>query len=377
MSAEPLAGTAEHPHARMVLEAAVAGSPSHAYLFHGPPGTGKSVAARAFAAELLAEGADDPDGTRRRVESGAHPDLTWVKPTGAHVMRVEDVADPVVVAAGKTPFESNRRVFVLERVEEMNDEVANRMLKTLEEPPPYAHIVLLTDAPGRVLETVRSRCQLVRFDPLPAERIEAVLAEEGVAAARARACARLALGNLTRARFLSSPEGGALREAAGGLVHAALSDELRSPGAPEPWRPVFDRAAESGERAAAEAETSASDRLELEPSGRDRNALERELEEAAKRGARRAMTEVLDLGLELAALAFRDLVCVSEGVPEAVLASDQAEELAALARGREPRHLREAIEQCEKTRDSLELNVNEELALTALSLRLSRLVGAA
>ena len=70
-------------------------------------------------------------------------------------MRVEDVADPVVVAAGKTPFESNRRVFVLERVEEMNDEVANRMLKTLEEPPPYAHLVLLTDAPGRVLETVR------------------------------------------------------------------------------------------------------------------------------------------------------------------------------------------------------------------------------
>ena len=152
-------------------------------------------------------------------------------------------------------------------------------------------------------------------------------------------------------------------------MRAALTDEPRPPGALEPWRPVFDRAAESGERASAEAESSATERLELEPRGRDRNALEREFDEAAKRSARRAMTEVLDLGLELAALEFRDLVCVSEGVPEAVLASDQADELTELARGREPRRLREAVERCEQTRDSLELNVNEELALTALSLQ--------
>ncbi|HEY3186250.1 MAG TPA: AAA family ATPase, partial [Solirubrobacteraceae bacterium] len=153
-----------HPHARLVLGGALADDqPSHAYLFHGPSGTGKRAAARAFAAELLAAGADDPDAVRLRVQHGAHPDLTWVRPTGAHVMRVDDIEEPVVAAATHTPFEAKRRVFVLERVDTMNDEVANRLLKTLEEPPAYVHLILLTDQLGMVLDTVVSRCQLVRF----------------------------------------------------------------------------------------------------------------------------------------------------------------------------------------------------------------------
>src|ERR671931_272549 len=189
----------------MVLSTALAsGDPSHAYLFHGPAGTGKRTVARAFAAELLAEGADDPDSVRARAMHGAHPDLTWVRPSGAHVMRVDDVEGPVVSAATRTPFEARRRVFVLERVDTMNDEVANRLLKTLEEPASFVHLILLTEAPGRVLETVVSRCQLVRFDPLPAERIASMLQAEGVEPGRAGACGRLALGNASRARFLAS-----------------------------------------------------------------------------------------------------------------------------------------------------------------------------
>jgi len=372
----PLAGTAEHPHARMVLGAALEGAPSHAYLFHGPPGTGKRRAARAFAAELLAEGQPDADNVRRRVESGSHPDLTWVAPTGAHVMRVEDVAQPVVAAVGRTPFESSRRVFVLERVEEMNDEVANRMLKTLEEPPPYAHLLLLTEAPGRVLDTVRSRCQHVRFDPLPAQRIAAMLEADGVESQRAKACARLALGNATRARELASESGEGLRDDAERIVRAALAGGLRAAGEPEPWRALLERAEERREAAEQEAAQGAAERLELEPRGRERSALERELEEVSKRSGRRARTQLLDLGLELAGLGFRDLVCVAEDVTEAVLGTDRIEALAGAARGRDARRLREAIESCEQTRDSLELNVNEELALSALSFRLARLVGA-
>ena len=270
-----LPGTEDHPHARMVLGAALGpdASPSHAYLFHGPPGTGKRTAARALAAELLAEGEADPDAARARVRAGTHPDLTWVRPTGAHEMRVSDVDEAVVAAAFRTPFESSRRVFVLEGADTMSDTVANRMLKTLEEPPAYVHLILLTDALGQVLETVVSRCQLVRFDPLPAERIAAILSEEGVEPARAGACGRLALGNLTRARFLASDEGEALRDDVERMVRDALAGEGRDVGAGEPWAPLHERAEAAGRDAAAEVAERARVRLEDEPKGRDRQAL--------------------------------------------------------------------------------------------------------
>jgi DNA polymerase III subunit delta' len=376
VSAPPeLAGTEQHPHARMVLGAGLAARrPSHAYLFHGPPGSGKRTAARAFAAELLAEGDSDPDSVRRRVAHGTHPDLTWVRPTGAHVMRVSDVEEPVVAAAGRTPFESERRVFVLENVETMNDEVANRMLKTLEEPPSFVHLILLTDSIGRVLETVVSRCQAVRFDALPADRVAWILEEEGVEPGRAQACARLSLGNLLRARELASADGEGLRDDVEALAAAALRGDG---GADEPWRALLARA--DRRRGAAESEVSrqAAARLELEPRGRERRALEREFDEAAKRDGRRARTEVLDLGLSLAALTFRDLACVAEGAPGAVFGTDRVERLAALGAGRDPRRLRQAVERCEETRLSLELNPTEELALSALVFRLEGLVGAA
>jgi DNA polymerase-3 subunit delta' len=378
-AASGLPGTEDHPHARMVLGAALGpeAKPSHAYLFHGPPGTGKRTAARALAAELLAVGEADPDAARARARARTHPDLTWVRPTGAHVMRVSDVDEPVVAAATRTPFESSRRVFVLEQVDTMNDEVANRLLKTLEEPAAFVHLILLTDALGQVLETVVSRCQLVRFDPLPAERIAAVLEGEGIDPPPAGACGRLALGNLTRARFLASATGEQLRDDVERLVRDALAGEGRDVRAGEPWAPLLERAearrAEAEEAVAADAKA----RLEDEPKGRERNALEKEFEETAKRDGRRARTEVLDLGLELAAVTFRDLVCVAEGAGGAVLGTDRIESLAPAARGRDARRMRQAVEQCENTRLSLELNVTEELALSALTIRLRRLVGAA
>src|ERR687891_1393875 len=167
----------QHPHAAAVLGAALDGRPAHAYLLHGPAGTGKRAAARDFAAALLA--GDVPEA-RARVMHGAHPDLTWVAPSGAHEMLRRDVAESVVSAAARTPFEAAHRVFVLERVDTMNDEAANALLKTLEEPPPYVVLLLLTDRPTQVLPTISSRCQPVRFDALGAEAVARRLQSRGV-----------------------------------------------------------------------------------------------------------------------------------------------------------------------------------------------------
>src|SRR5438309_518188 len=134
-------------------------------------GAGKRSVARAVAAELLTAGSPDPEGARLRALSGSHPDLTWVVPSGAHEILVSDIDQPVVAAASRTPFEGTRRVFVIERVDELGDEAANRMLKTLEEPARFVHLILLTDRLSDLLPTISSRCQLVRFDAPPIEKV--------------------------------------------------------------------------------------------------------------------------------------------------------------------------------------------------------------
>src|SRR5581483_11971510 len=152
-----------------------------------------------------------------------HPDLTWVSPSGAHEILVSDIAEPVIAAASRTPFEAPRRVFVIESVDELGDEAANRMLKTLEEPPDYVHLILLTDRLAEVLPTIRSRCQLVRFDAPPLREVVRMLVTAGVEEPVAAAAARLSLGDASEARELCSTQGAALRAAGAAFARSAIA----------------------------------------------------------------------------------------------------------------------------------------------------------
>ncbi|HMS61869.1 MAG TPA: AAA family ATPase [Solirubrobacteraceae bacterium] len=367
----PLAATLDrHPHAKAVLEAALppAGNPSHAYLFHGPAGSGKATVARAFAAELLAEGSPDPERTRARVMRGAHPDLTWVVPTGAAIMRVEDIEEPVVGAASRTPFEATRRVFVLEGVDTMNDQAANRMLKTLEEPPSFAHLVLLTDRPGDVLPTIASRCQPVRFDAPAPEELEATLSSR-VAPDVARACSRLALGDGDRAVALALGEGPALRAAAEAYARGCLTGALDA----GLWTALVQRAKALGDVAQQAVEEQTKADAEVLPQ-RERKRAEREGADAAKRAGRRARTGALDEALRLTGLWLRDVAAVADGAEDVVLATDRLDALRADAQGRDAHRLREGVELVDETRAALTVNVTEDLALEALAYRLMALL---
>ncbi|MGI8412852.1 MAG: ATP-binding protein [Solirubrobacteraceae bacterium] len=366
-----LAELDRHPQARAVLTAALSpgGQPSHAYLFHGPGGAGKRSAARAVAAELLTAGSSDPVGARGRVGTGAHPDLTWVVPSGAHEILVSDIDGPVVAAASRTPFESTRRVFVLERVDELGDEAANRMLKTLEEPASFVHLILLTDRLGEVLPTIRSRCQAVRFEAPPVEQVAADIRALGVGASTAMAAARLSLGDAGRARELASEEGVALRSGAERFARAALAGRVSSE---KPWSALLSSVRARGEATRAELESRAQSQLELHPR-KERKRIETEWSERIKRTRRRAETATLDLALALVGLWFVDLACLAWGAGELVRHVDRTDELAADA-GVDPQRLRMALELVEETRRRFQLNVSEELACEALGYRLEHVL---
>ncbi len=350
-----------HPHARAVLGAALRGEPAHAYLLHGPAGSGKRAAARAFAGELLARDARDPDNARMRAAHGAHPDLTWVVPSGAHEMLRRDVDEAVVAAAAHTPFEARYRIFVLERADTLIDQAANALLKTLEEPPPYVVLLLLTDRPTQVLPTIASRCQPVRFDPPAPGALAARIRERGVASETAEACARLSLGDGEKALALARDPG--LRDAAEALARAPLHGRA---GTEQPWRALLERSRARGSAARAEVETALAEELQYLPK-KEHKRRETEFTERARRAERRAATEALDHALQLTGLWYRDLACAAAGAPELVFNTDR--DLTPDA-GRPAAALRKAQELVDDTRARLVLNVSEELACEALAYRL-------
>jgi DNA polymerase-3 subunit delta' len=342
--------TAQQPRVRMALNAALEAGPSHAYLFRGPRGAGKRDAARAFAAEILAAAADDPEDVRRRalLDPSPHPDLVWLAPKGAQHL-VEEVREQVIRAAAYRPFEGGKRVFVIEAAEAMRDESQNALLKTLEEPPGFVHLILLSSEPAALLETIASRCQPVDFAPLPVEAVEAALAGEG-GGEEIAAAARLSAGDLELSRLLLTERGRELREQA-----VAGS-----------WGAMLKVAEEAGEDAESDARKALEDEKEA---GLKRSA--RDIADAAKRAGRRRRTDLLDLGLRLSAAWFRDLAAVASGAPELAYNRDRVGQLRSRADGLDPGSARRAAELVQDTRRRLDLNVSEELALEALSFRLA------
>ena len=366
-----LAATQDHPHAAAVLGAALnaEATPSHAYLLTGPAGSGKRAAAREFAAELLSRGASDPGSARTRVDHGTHPDLTWVAPSGAHEMLRRDIDEAVVAAAGHTPFEADYRVFVLERTDTLNDEAANALLKTLEEPPAYAVLLLLSDRPGQVMPTIASRCQRVRFDAPSPGKLAAELGRRGLAPETARACASLSLGDADRALTLAFGEGPRIRAHAEAFARAPLHGKASE----RPWEPILEHARATAQAARGEVESQLAEELQYLPR-KEHKRRETEFSERARRAERRAETAAVDHSLQLAGLWYRDLACLVAGAGELVHNADRVTELTDDSAERGPAELQEAVALVEETRARLALNVSYELACEALAYRLETLL---
>ncbi len=190
------------------LQRAVAGGRvAHAYLFYGPGGVGKATVARMLAAALLCPqvAAGKPCGACddcRLFARGQHPDWYQVDPTGATI-RIEQVRRLQQILL-RRPLRGRYRVCLMTNAEAMSTEAANCLLKTLEEPPAATVFILTSDRWHDLPPTVVSRCQRLRFDPLPPETVASWLVQRhGVEEQRARLVAYLACGSPGRALVLA------------------------------------------------------------------------------------------------------------------------------------------------------------------------------
>ncbi len=187
----------------------------HALLFVGPEGVGKRLFARTLAEALLCERrpdeALDPCGecpSCKQVEAERHPDLLFVsKPEDKHDLPIRLIRDLCHDLSLK-PMHGHRRIAIVDDADDLSEEASNAFLKTLEEPPPGSVLILIARAAETQLDTVVSRCRVLRFDPLPERDLALVLLEQGIVedAEEATRLARLGEGSVRRAIGLASPE---------------------------------------------------------------------------------------------------------------------------------------------------------------------------
>ncbi len=173
----------------------------------------------AFAGELL--------GSPDRVAREAHPDLYVLEPLGDQI-RIDPIRE-MRRDLHMRPFEADRRVYIVGGAHLMNEDAADALLKDLEEPPPYAVIVLVADELGPLPETIRSRCQLVPFKRLSRGAVKTHLAARGLSGEELEIAARVAAGRLDRAERLLDSKAGERRFAVLDLARAAYRDDTFEP----------------------------------------------------------------------------------------------------------------------------------------------------
>ncbi|RIK09719.1 MAG: hypothetical protein DCC49_05315 [Acidobacteria bacterium] len=289
---------------KLSIRRAIDQGPSHAYVFSGPPASGKYEAAIEFAAGVLCESSGAPCRDCeicRRIWSGVHPDVLIFEPEGTSYL-VEQVRSEIVPEASLAPVEAAHRFLIIREAERLNPASSNALLKTLEEPLGNVTFVLL--APGALLETISSRCQVVAFEHMSPDEIIAALEAQGIDSDAARRAARISGGRIDRAQRLDD-EALAARDRILGIPSRLRAGPLAA---------AIDSAAEL--KAAVEEQVATE-------SDTDRH----------KREIRRARGELFAEYLDALASWYRDVAVIQSGADDALLINPEwKDQLAAEAR---------------------------------------------
>ena len=342
---------------------------SHAYLLSGPEGLAKTAFARELAVALVSAcGGCGACAECERARRGIHPDLHVVEREG-DLIRFEQVG-PVIADLGLKPFSGSRRVWIIPEVEYLHPAAANKLLKSVEEPPDYVYFLLVTDRLERVLPTIVSRCQLVEFRPLSDAVVAAYLREShGLDGVAAEALARLSGGAVERAARLA---GDADRRAEYLKQVALLLAGVRGDKAADAQRAfigvlerhqkqIKDDAQEQLKVRVAELERQFQDK-------RDRDWYVKKAEERAKREETRLRRLAAQDAVDLLGAWVRDLWVVACGASDVLWNCDRADELARAAVAT-PEYYARLMGVVARTRKDLFLNIDQKLALQALFAR--------
>lgn len=352
---------------------------THAWLFTGPPGSGRSVAARAFAAALQCPdaGCGHCDDCHQTL-AGSHADVAVVTPEGLS-LKVDEVRR-IVEHSSRAPTRGRWQVTLIEDADRMQDYGSNALLKSIEEPPPHSVILLCAPSVDDLLPTIRSRCRLVPLRTPPAAAVARVLIErDGVDPAMAAFAARAAQGHIGRARRLATDEAARSerREALG------LAGQVGTVGqALDAAKALVDSAKEHAAAVTTARDTAEREELEVALGAgatgkgltgkvpRGSAGAVKDLADRQKSRGTRTQRDVLDRALLDLAAFYRDVLALQLGTGQHPVHADLALQAGALAAASSPEATLRRIDAILACRVAIDGNVAPQLAVEAMAVAL-------
>ncbi|WP_037682680.1 DNA polymerase III subunit delta' [Streptomyces griseus] len=372
----------------LVTAAAVSAPPpeasrmTHAWLFTGPPGAGRTQAARAFAAALQCVSPDRAlggtpgcgfcDGCHTALV-GTHADVTTVAAVGTQIL-AEDMRD-TVRKSFTSPANGRWQVILVEDAERLNEKSANAVLKAVEEPAPRTVWLLCAPSIEDVLPTIRSRCRHLNLCTPSVEAVADMLVRrEGIEPDVALAAARATQGHVDRARRLATDPAARRRRAAVLKLPLRVEDVG---GCLKAAQELVDAASEDAKVLAEEMDTKETEELKAALGAAQGGRLPRgtagvmkDLEDKQKRRRTRTQRDSLDLALTDLTAFYRDVLALQFGSRVAIANADAEDALERIARGSSPESTLRRIEAIGACRDALDRNVAPLLAVEAMTMTL-------
>ncbi|WP_432119377.1 DNA polymerase III subunit delta' [Streptomyces sp. bgisy032] len=355
---------------------------THAWLFTGPPGAGRTQAARAFAAALQcvspdralggAPGCGFCDGCHTALV-GTHADVTTVAAVGTQIL-ADDMRD-TVRKSFTSPANGRWQVILVEDAERLNEKSANAVLKAVEEPAPRTVWLLCAPSIEDVLPTIRSRCRHLNLSTPSVDAVADMLVRrEGIEPDVAAAAARATQGHVDRARRLATDP--AARERRAAVLRLPLRVEDIG-GALKAAQELVDAASEDAKQLAEETDSKETEELKAALGASQGGRMPRgtagvmkDLEDKQKRRRTRTQRDSLDLALTDLTSFYRDVLALQLGSRVAIANVDGEDALERLARGSSPEATLRRIEAVAACRDALDRNVAPLLAVEAMTMAL-------